>query len=88
VGSGALPAVGDGSVNNAHFLAAVNLAEYSAHRGFKCPVLFGITDNNLSISLRGHNWLTKGFIKKLQMPVFKADVRLPAPARGIPLPAR
>ena len=32
---------GDGSVNNAHFLSALNLAEYTRHRGFKCPVVFG-----------------------------------------------
>ena len=31
--------VGDGSVNNAHFLAATNLAEYMGHRGFQCPVV-------------------------------------------------
>jgi hypothetical protein len=31
---------GDGSVNNAHFLSALNLAEYTRHRGFKCPVVF------------------------------------------------
>ncbi len=27
--------VGDGSVNNAHFLAALNLSKYGQHRGFK-----------------------------------------------------
>jgi hypothetical protein len=27
--------VGDGSVNNAHFLSAVNFASYATHRGFK-----------------------------------------------------
>ena len=45
--------LGDGSVNNAHFLAALNLAEYAQHRGVKCPVLFGISDNGLCISLKG-----------------------------------
>lgn len=49
--------VGDGSVNNGHFLSAVNLAEYTAHRGRKCPVLFGITDNDRCISLRGYRWI-------------------------------
>ena len=34
--------VGDGSINNAHFLSAVNLAEYARHRGMPCPVIFGI----------------------------------------------
>lgn len=39
--------VGDGSVNNAHFLSAVNLAEYAMHRSFKCPVVFVVTDNDV-----------------------------------------
>ena len=43
--------VGDGSVNNAHFLAALNLAEYATHRNFYCPTVFGVSDNNISISL-------------------------------------
>ena len=45
--------VGDGSVNNAHFLAATNLAQYAQHRRMKCPTLFCVTDNDLCISLRG-----------------------------------
>ena len=43
--------VGDGSVNNAHFLSAINLAKYAQHRSIKCPVVFGISDNNKCISL-------------------------------------
>lgn len=35
--------VGDGSVNNAHFLAAINMAEYWHHRKFRCPVVFAIS---------------------------------------------
>lgn len=62
--------VGDGSVNHAHFLAAVNMAEYAAFRNFKVPVLFGITDNHFSISLRGYGWLQNGFVRKFQMPVY------------------
>jgi len=49
--------LGDGSVNNAHFLASVNLAEYFQHRKFKCPIVFGISDNQLCISLKGYDWL-------------------------------
>merc|ERR1719422_2912283 len=60
--------VGDGSVNNAHFLSAVNLAEYMQHRGFQCPTVFGISDNGLCISLRGHGWLTKFTEQRLGMP--------------------
>ena len=44
--------VGDGSVNNAHFLAATNFAEYTIHRKYRCPVVFGISDNNICISLK------------------------------------
>jgi TPP-dependent pyruvate/acetoin dehydrogenase alpha subunit len=65
--------LGDGSVNNAHFLSAVNLAEYAKFRSFKCPTVFCITDNNFSISLRGYDWLQKEFIHKLRMPVYKAN---------------
>jgi 2-oxoisovalerate dehydrogenase E1 component len=64
--------LGDGSVNNAHFLAGVNLAEFAVHRHRKVPVVFCITDNDICISLRGDNYL-KRFTKKLQMPVFEAS---------------
>mmetsp|Transcript_62247 Transcript_62247/g.157258 ORF Transcript_62247/g.157258 Transcript_62247/m.157258 type:complete len:796 (-) Transcript_62247:507-2894(-) len=65
--------LGDGSVNNAHFLSAVNMAEYMQHRGFQCPVVFGISDNGLCISLRGHEWLNRFVQQRLGMPVFHAD---------------
>lgn len=65
--------VGDGSVNNAHFLSAVNLSEYMQHRGFQCPVVFGISDNGICISLRGHGWLDRFLQQRLGMPVFRAD---------------
>ena len=55
--------LGDGSVNNAHFLAAANLAEYAAHRGTACGVVFAISDNDRCISLRGHGWLRE-FVKQ------------------------
>ena len=44
--------MGDGSVNNAHFLSAVNFAEYCAHRGAAMPVVFGVADNDASIVSR------------------------------------
>merc|ERR1711887_350942 len=56
------------------FLAETNMAEYASHRKFKCPVLFGITNNEICISLKGYDWLDT-FQKKFQMPVFKADGR-------------
>ena len=57
--------VGDGSVNNAHFLSAVNFAEYCAHRGAGMPVVFGVADNDASISLAGHGWLPKFIEQRL-----------------------
>jgi 2-oxoisovalerate dehydrogenase E1 component len=60
--------VGDGSVNNAHFLAAVNTALYAQHRGFKCPVVFCVTDNDRCISLRGHGWLPR-FVDRVDRDV-------------------
>jgi 2-oxoisovalerate dehydrogenase E1 component len=65
--------VGDGSVNHAHFLSGVNMAEYTSYRGYRTPVLFGISDNGFSISLKGHGWLRNVFSKKFQMPVFDCD---------------
>jgi 2-oxoisovalerate dehydrogenase E1 component len=65
--------LGDGSVNNAHFLAAVNLAEYARYRQFRCPTVFCISDNNFSISLRGYGWLQNEFLNKFRMPVFRAN---------------
>lgn len=65
--------LGDGSVNNAHFLSGANLAAYAKFRGFKCPLVLAISDNDLAISLRGYNWLRDGFAHKLGMPVFVAD---------------
>ncbi|KAL9190817.1 hypothetical protein ACHAXT_000523 [Thalassiosira profunda] len=42
--------VGDGSIHNAHFLSAFNLARHARFRNTKCPVVFGVSDNGLSIS--------------------------------------
>ena len=67
-----LVSVGDGSINNAHFLAATNLAAYAKHRGFRCPVVFVVTDNQLCISLRGYGWVDS-FQHKLGMPVYNAS---------------
>ena len=65
--------LGDGSVNHAHFLSASNLAEYASFRKYKCPVVFCVTDNGLSISLKGHGWLESEFLKRYRMKVFQAD---------------
>ena len=64
--------VGDGSVHNSHFLSALNLAKYSQHRGIKCPVIFGVSDNKICISLPGHDW-TKVLVRDCGLQSFVAD---------------
>ena len=51
------------------------MAEYAQHRGFKCPIVFGVSDNGIAISLKGYNWLQKEYIKKLRMEYFECDGR-------------
>ncbi len=58
-GAVSVVSVGDGSVNNAHFMSAVNLAEYASFRNVKCPVLFVVTDNGLCISLKTGGWTSR-----------------------------
>jgi 2-oxoisovalerate dehydrogenase E1 component len=57
--------VGDGSINNAHFLSAINLARYSEHGRIKCPTVFVISDNRICISLKGNGYVDK-FVSQLQ----------------------
>jgi TPP-dependent pyruvate/acetoin dehydrogenase alpha subunit len=64
--------VGDGSVNNAHFLTALNLAKYAQHRSFKCPIILSISDNNKCISLEGFKWIQK-FVANSGVKYFIAD---------------
>ncbi len=56
--------LGDGSINNAHFLAAINLAKYCEHNRFKCPLVFVVSDNQKCISLKGTGWVDK-FVAQL-----------------------
>lgn len=65
--------LGEGSTNNGHFLSAVNMSEYMQHRKFQCPVVFGISDNGQSISLRSYDWTPKLLQQRLGMKVFRAD---------------
>ena len=67
--------VGDGSVNNAHFLTAINNALYAIHNGNECPLLIGISNNKLSISLKDEsNWL-ESFVSRhmTHFPKYKCD---------------
>lgn len=65
--------VGDGSVNNAHFLSAINLAHYAHYNGLRCPIVFAISNNEICISLKGNRYLIKDFIQRLRMPVLVAE---------------
>lgn len=65
--------LGDGSVNNGHFLSGINLACYAAFQGMRCPIVFAISNNDLCISLKGKGYLTRDFIKGLRMPVVTAS---------------
>jgi len=64
---------GDGSINNSEWLSAVNAAEYIEHRRRACPVLFAISDNGLSISLKGAGWASRWVEQRLGMSVYQAD---------------
>ncbi len=64
--------VGDGSVSNAHFISALNLAKYAQHRNFKCPVVFGISDNGVSISLKNYGFL-ETFLKDVGLEIYRCD---------------
>ena len=68
--------IGDGSLHNAHFLSSLNLAQHATYRNLKCPVIFAISDNGLSISYKTHQYtqhfLSSSFLNKT-IPVYTAD---------------
>ncbi|CUE89681.1 pyrimidine-binding dehydrogenase, putative, partial [Bodo saltans] len=64
--------LGDGSVNNGHYLSGENLANFAAFRNHRVPLLTCITDNGISISLRTHQYLQKSFLKRWQCKVIQA----------------
>lgn len=64
---------GDGSINNSEWLSAVNASEYIQHRRRACPVLFAISDNGMSISLKGFGWTERWAEQRLGMKLVRAD---------------
>ena len=54
--------LGDGSIHNSHFLSSVTLAKHARYQNINCPIVFGISDNGLSISYK-----TKDFISQVGM---------------------
>jgi len=65
--------IGDGSVHNAHFLSAFNLARHARFRKTKCPVVFGVSDNGLSISYPTDGYADYLFTKYAARPKDQHD---------------
>ncbi|KAL7547356.1 hypothetical protein ACHAWF_010672 [Thalassiosira exigua] len=75
--------LGDGSVHNAHFLSAFNLARHARFRNKKCPLVFGVSDNGLSIS-----YPTDGYADYLlsrAQPATSSGSRAIADRDGVPV---
>jgi 2-oxoisovalerate dehydrogenase E1 component len=65
--------LGDGSVHNHHFWSAFHLARHARHRRTKCPVVFGISDNGLSISYSTGGYVDTLFGTDPLVPLFRAN---------------
>mmetsp|Transcript_4283 Transcript_4283/g.6144 ORF Transcript_4283/g.6144 Transcript_4283/m.6144 type:complete len:802 (+) Transcript_4283:222-2627(+) len=67
--------IGDGSLHNHHFLSAFTLARHAKHLKVKCPMVFGISNNGLSISYETKNFVDSMFEDKEDplIPVFRSD---------------
>jgi pyruvate/2-oxoglutarate/acetoin dehydrogenase E1 component/TPP-dependent pyruvate/acetoin dehydrogenase alpha subunit len=65
--------VGDGSVHNHHFWSAFHLARHSRHRKIRCPVIFGVSDNGLSISYKTNGYVDTLWQNDPLVPFFKVN---------------
>jgi TPP-dependent pyruvate/acetoin dehydrogenase alpha subunit/pyruvate/2-oxoglutarate/acetoin dehydrogenase E1 component len=65
--------LGDGSVHNHHFWSAFHLARHARHKKIKCPVLFGISDNGLSISYKTDGYVDTLFANDPLIPLFRVN---------------
>ncbi|KAL3922018.1 MAG: hypothetical protein SGILL_002436, partial [Bacillariaceae sp.] len=68
--------LGDGSIHNHHFLSSLTLARHAKHLKIKCPTVFGISDNGISISYKTKQYVDTVFPKDSKdplMPVFRAN---------------
>lgn len=65
--------LGDGSVHNAHFWSAFHLARHARYKRIKCPVVFGISDNGLSISYSTDGYVQTLFHKDDLVPCFTVN---------------
>jgi len=73
-GAGAVHFVtlGSGSLSNGHFLSAVNLARHAAKEGRRVPVVFGVSDNGLCISLKDTSSYLRDLALNSGVKVFEA----------------
>jgi len=65
--------LGDGSVHNHHFWSAFHLARHAHHRNVKCPVVFGISNNGLSISYNPQGYVNTLFGHDPLVPLFETS---------------
>lgn len=68
-----LVTLGDGSVHNHHFWSAFHLARHARHKRVKCPAVFGISDNGLSISYSTGGYVDTLFEHDPLVPLFRAN---------------
>lgn len=65
--------IGDGSAHHGHFWSSFHLARHARHKRIKCPVVFGISDNGLSISYSTGGYCRTLFEHDPLVPLFQAN---------------
>ena len=65
--------IGDGSAHHSHFWSAFHLSRHARHKRVKCPVVFGISDNGLSISYSTGGYCRTLFEHDPLVPLFQAN---------------
>lgn len=65
--------IGDGSIHNHHFWSAFHLSRHARHKKIKCPVVFGISDNGLSISYKTDGYVNTLFSNDSLIPQYCAN---------------
>ena len=65
--------LGDGSVHNHHFWSAFHLSRHARHKHVKCPVVFGVSDNGLSISYKTGGYVDSLFGNDPLVPLFRVN---------------
>lgn len=65
--------IGDGSAHHGHFWSSFHLARHARHKRIKCPMVFGISDNGLSISYSTGGYCRTLFEHDPLVPLFQAN---------------